>query len=280
MAKTIICAALNGPSLTRGQCPTVPFTPAELAAEAELSWQAGAACVHVYAREDGGSPSYRAERYREVVAAIRDRCPVLVSMSTGLFGVGLEERMAPVEARPDLVLLPAGTITWARYNARQRVFDYDHVFANRFTDMVALATRARELGVVPIAACYDLGHVASVRSLQDMGALPSPVAHAFVLGLTGGLAATPHQLCRLVADRDGGPWQLALGSGQSWRMLGAALALGGHLRVGLQDDQTLPSGELADGNAALVEAAATICRSMGAEPATVDDARRIHGLTI
>ena len=282
MGKTIITCAVNGATVHRGQCPTVPYTPAEIAGEAERAYEAGAAVVHVTAREDGGGPSYRVERYREVVNAIRDRCPVLVSVSTTAFGVALEERTAPLEARPDLAILPMGTMTHARYNTRQKAFDYDHVFANRFSDVITLATRARELSVATVASCYDLGHLASLRTLREMGGLLGPVRAQFVIGVTGGIAATPHSLCRLVdtARRIGDeePWWQAVAANGSWRLHAAALSLGGHLRVGFQDGLHLPTGEAADGNAALVEAAVGLCGAVGSQHATVEEARELLGL--
>ncbi|MFT7620926.1 MAG: 3-keto-5-aminohexanoate cleavage enzyme [Myxococcota bacterium] len=273
--KTIITAAINGPTLHRGLCSTVPYTPREIAEEAERAWSAGASVVHVASREDGGSLSYRVERHREVMAAIRERSPVLVSMSTAAFGVGLEERSAVLEARPDLALLPIGSAAVARYSPRQKAFDYDLVFANPFSDVVALAARATDFGVRPIVACHDLGPIHAVPNLVDMGALTPGTPHALQLGLTGGMPANPQALIRMT-ECIAGPWSVS-GSG-SWPLLAGALALGGHLRVGFEDGWTLPDGSTADSNGALVEAAVIICVAVGSQVADVDDARRILGL--
>ncbi len=275
MGNTIITAAINGPTVHRGLCPTVPYTPREIADEAERAWNAGASIVHVTAREDGGSLSYRVERHREVVQAVRERCPVLVSMSTAVFGVELEDRGAVLEARPDLALLPVGSMTLARYNPKQKAFDYDHVFANPFSAVIELASKARDFGVRCVVACHDLGHLPAVKSLVDMGALEDPVPHALIPGVTGGIPATPHGLCRLVEEVEG-PW--SAGAGGAWPLLGAALALDGHIRVGFEDGVTMPNGEAADTNASLVDAAATLCAAVGRTPASVDDARSLLGL--
>ncbi len=279
MRKTMITAALNGPTLHRGTCPTVPYEPRELADEAERVWQAGAAVVHVYAREQGGGLSYRVERFREVIQAIRARCPVLISVSSGVVGVAVEDRMAAIAARPDIVHVPMGTMTWARYNERQRKFDYDHVFANSYEDILKILTRAREVGVKVVATCYDLGHVAAVSRLVEMGALDAPVWRQFILGIAGGAPATTQTLCHLLGTISDRNWQTGVSAEAGpWRLLAASLSMGGHIRVGLQDTLLLPGGEVTDGNGALVVAAAALCRSVGTSVATVDDARDLLGL--
>ena len=180
MSKVIITAALNGLTTHRGECAKVPFTPEEIAAEAQRASDAGAAIVHVHAREDGGAPSYRSERYYEVIQAIRERCSALISVSTGAFGVSLEDRLAPVTARPDFATLPMGTMSYARYNKSTHKFDYDHVFANPFGDMIAVAERTQEHSVQIIASCYDMGHVASAEPLRDMGLSTAPTKARFL----------------------------------------------------------------------------------------------------
>lgn len=279
---TIITASLNGPIVHRGQNPTVPYMPSEIAAEAERAWNAGASVVHVHAREEGGSPSYRIERYREVVNAVRDRCPALVSVSTGAVGVSLEDRMAPLEARPDLAQLPCGTMNYARWNEKQETFDFDHVFANPYRDVLAIATRVRELSIRPIAACYDLGHVAALTNLVRMGRLETPLVRSIGVGVWGGIAGTTHNLCRMqeaTPEDLRGPWTLMTMGGMDWKLMAGALSIGGHVRAGFQDGMSLPDGELADSNGALVEATVRLIQSVGGEVATVDQAREILGIS-
>lgn len=272
----IITAALNGATVHRGQCATVPYTPAELASEAGRSADAGASVIHVHAREVGGGPSYRVERYREVIAAIRERCDVLVSVSAGAFGVSGEERRTALEARPDLVCVPMGSMSWARFNQRTRTYDYDHVFANPFGDVLAAIRRARELGVAVIPSSWDLGHTDSAGRLLDMEELQPGRHHLLGLGVTGGIAANTHNLCRMAdALPDAATWQVAAVGASAWRLRAGALSIGGHLRVGFEDGVLLPDGEVAESNGTLVEAAATLVRAVGLGPATAEDARRL-----
>ena len=302
MSRVIITAALNGPTTHRGACPGVPLTPAEIAAEAQRAYEAGAAVVHVHAREDGGAPSYRAERWRGVVNAVRERCPALVSVSTGLLGVTLQDRMCVLDSGADLASIPVGTLTYARYNSAKRAFDFDHVFANPFADVLALLGRARERGVAPLVVCSDLGHISAVEPLQDMGALRPAVAHSLLMGVSGGIQPTTHNrgtsrrstpasgarrsgppqdaavnLCRMVeAVGRGSAWQIECISPSPtlpWRMLAGAVSIGGHLRVGFQDTVHLPDGDVAESNGTLVTAAATLVRAVGFEPASVEEAR-------
>lgn len=282
MSRVIITAALNGPTTHRGACPGVPLTPAEIAAEAQRACEAGASVVHVHAREDGGATSYRAERWREVVDAVRERCDALVSVSTGLLGVTLQDRMCVLDSGADLANVPVGTLTYARYNGGKRAFDFDHVFANPFSDVLAILTRMRERAMAPIVVCSDLGHISAVEPLQDMGALRPAVAHSFLLGVSGGIQPTTHNLCRMVEAVLAGPggrgsaWQIECISPSPtlpWRMLAAAVSLGGHLRVGFQDGIHLPDGDVAESNGTLVAAAATLVRAVGLSPASVEEAR-------
>ena len=276
--KTIITAALNGSTVHRGQCPTVPYTPAEIAAEAQRAVDAGAAIVHVHAREEGGAPSYRVERYRELLAAVRERCSGLVSVSTGMLGVGLDERAIPLEARPDLATLPVGTLTVARFNERTRSFDFDHVMANPFAAVTQLASRAAELGIHVVPTCYDVGHISSVDLLSRMGQLPG-AANLYcnlTLGVMGGIPAHTTSLCHMAATMPaGGSWCTTTPGKAPWRLFAGALSLGGHLRVGFEDGHRLPNGEAAESNGNLVEAAAALIRAAGLVPASADEARQM-----
>jgi uncharacterized protein (DUF849 family) len=276
MERVVIIAALNGLTVQRGDCPTVPVSPAEIAAEAQRAAEAGASIVHIHAREDGGAPSYRTERFWELVQTIRERCNALVSVATGAFGVSVEERLCGVEARPDLATMPLGTMSFARYNPGQRCFDYDHVFANPFSDMVTVVERMRERGVQTLASCYDLGQIASVQPLIEMGVLTSSTPFNLTLGVTGGLPAHTHNLARMVqAIENKRVWCVTAVGDNSWKMRAAALSLGGHLRVGFEDGLLLPNNDVADSNGDLVGAAVQLVHALGLEVATVEDAKTL-----
>ncbi len=276
MSPVIITAALNGSTVHRGQCPTVPYTTTEIVAEAQRATEAGASIIHVHGREQGGGPSYRVELYRELVTAIRGRCDALISVSAGAFGVGLEERLTVVEARPDLVTVPMGSMSWARYNPQTRDYDYDHVFSNPFRDLRAILARAAELDVTAIPTCWDMGHVASLETVMSASGQVHAKYHLLGLGITGGIQPTVHNLCRLAdalpADAE---WQLAARGSNAWRLRAAALAMGGHVRVGFEDGSELPDGEDAESNGSLVQAAAELVQAVGLKLAKPEQARKL-----
>ncbi len=276
MSKVIITAALNGLTTHRGECPKVPFTPEEIAAEAQRAVDAGASIVHVHAREEGGAPSYRSERYYEVIQAIRDRCSVLISVSTGAFGVSLEDRLASVNARPDYATLPMGTMSYARYNKATQSFDYDHTFANPFGDMIAVAECMREKSVHVVATCYDMGHISSAVPLRDMGLWSDGEVFDLHLGVTGGISANTHNLARMASELPERSqfFVTAVGSA-AWAQRAAAVSLGGHIRVGFEDGVALPDGDEADSNGALVSSGYELIRAMGYEVAEPDDVREL-----
>jgi 3-keto-5-aminohexanoate cleavage enzyme len=271
MKGVVITAALNGALVQRSRVETVPVEPAEIAAEAQLAAEAGAAVVHVHARESGGALSYRVERYRETLMEIRQRTDALVSMTTLMPGVGLEQRLAVVDARPDIVWLPLGTNTPARFDARGGVFEGDHPFIARFSDTVRLAERALQLGVKPWLVYHDLGHVSAARALIESGMISVSSPAVFRLGLLNGIDATAHNMCRLhEALPTNGGFTLADGN---WALRAAALASGGNIRVGFEEGTALPGGETATDNAALVRAAARLATAMGREICSSDDLR-------
>lgn len=278
--KVIITDAISGVIANRKQCPAIPYTVEEYAAEAKRAYDAGAAVVHIHAREDDGSPSFRAERYGEIQRGILDACPLIINFSTGAIGIPVQDRVAHItECKPDIGALNMGSLTYAKYSKRRKAFVFDMVFANSYKDILFMLEAMNAAGVKPELECFDTGHVSGAEPLVEMGALVPALDFSFILGVTGGLKATAHHLAFQAKNiPEGSTWKSIVLSRDQWKMTGAALALGGDIRVGLEDNFYLPNGDMAGSNGDLVAQAAKMARDVGREPATVEEARQILGL--
>jgi 3-keto-5-aminohexanoate cleavage enzyme len=275
MSKVIISAALTGVLANRTQCPHIPYTPAEIAAEAGRAYDEGAAIAHIHAREDDGTPSFRPERYAEIAAAVKARCPILINFSTGAVGLSKEERVAHIPVtRPSIAALNMGSMNYALYSARRKQFLYDFVFQNPFHEISYFVQVMAESGVRPELECFDSGHIANVQPLLDQGLLKPPLQFSFIMGVLGGIPATVRDLVHQAASvPPGSAWQVVSISLEQWQMVAAALAMGGNVRVGLEDNFYLAPGQMAGSNGELVAKAARMARDVGREPASVAEAR-------
>ncbi|HYG60458.1 MAG TPA: 3-keto-5-aminohexanoate cleavage protein [Symbiobacteriaceae bacterium] len=280
MSKVIVSAALTGVLASRDQCPHIPYTPEEIALEARRAYDEGAAIVHIHAREDDGSPSFRPERYQEICAAVRARCPVLINLSTGAVGLSKEQRIAHIPyCRPDIAALNMGSMNYAIYSARRKRFLLDFVFQNPFHEISHFVQTMAEADVRPELECFDSGHIANVQPLVDQGLLQQPLQFSFIMGVLGGIPATVRDLVHQAGSIPrGSVWQVVGIGSEQWAMVAAALAMGGHVRVGLEDNFYLAPGQMASGNGALVAKAVRMARDVGREPASVEEARVLLGL--
>ncbi len=175
-----------------------------------------------------------------------------------------------------------GSLNYAKYSERRREFVFQFVFVNPFDEIIALLREMRRLGIKPEHECFDVGHVASLAPLVDMGLLDAPLHVDFVMGVLGGVPATARNLAAMADNLpDGGAghhWGV-IGIGRDqWRMVAAALALGGSVRVGLEDNFYLPDGRVAASNGELIAKARQMCEDAGRRPATVEEARALLGL--
>jgi len=282
--RVIVTAALTGVLATREQCPYLPYTPEEIGEEARRAHEAGAAVVHIHGREpESGGPTWSVDIYRRIRDEVRARSPILINFSTGGFNMGVEdeaakrERLAYVPAtRPELAALNMGSMNYAKYSAGRKAFVFDLVFPNPFGDILLAAEAMRQGGVKPELECFDLGHVANAEPLLQMGALRRPLQYSFVLGVLGGAppaAETLAAMARAIDFRD--TWEV-IGIGRAqWKLVGAALALGGNVRVGLEDNFYLDASgtQMARGNGPLVEKAVRMARDIGREPMSPAEAR-------
>ncbi len=276
--RVVITAALTGVAANRAQCPAIPYTPAEIAEEARRAYEAGAAVVHIHAREDDGGPSFRKERYAEIQAECRARAPgLLLNFSTGAIGIPMEERVAHIRhLRPEIGALNMGSMNYAKFSSKRKEFVFDFVFQNPFRDIVYLLEQMRAGGVRPELECFDLGHIGNTAPLVEMGLLAPPLQFSLILGVLGGAPPTTRNLVAMVENLPPGAIWEAIGiSHVQWRLLAAALTMGGNIRVGLEDNFYLPSGEMARSNGDLVAAAARLARDLGREPAQGAEAREV-----
>ncbi len=263
----VITVAPCGAETVRAHNPAVPYTPAEIAAEARRAFDAGARMVHVHARWDDGTPTQDAGRYRETVAAIRVAAPeLIVQVSTGgAVGMSPAERLGSLEAAPDMASLTCGSVNFGK-----------GVFENPAPLMLEFARAQLAAGVRPELEIFDLGHLDNAAWLIAKAPLDGPQHYDLVLGVPGGAAGTPRNVVAL-ADRlpPGSTWS-ATGIGRSHlAVVTTAIACGGHVRLGFEDQVELAPGRLARSNAELVERVVRLAELAGRTVATPARAREL-----
>ncbi|MCX7606879.1 MAG: 3-keto-5-aminohexanoate cleavage protein [Bacteroidia bacterium] len=276
--KVIITAALTGVLATREQCPYIPYTPEEIAEEGRRAVEAGASILHIHARQPSGAPAYDIETYRQILEEVRKRCPeVIINFSTGAVGIPREERIHHITAlKPDMAALNMGSMNYAIYSPKAKQFYHDFVFQNPFRDIQYFLEKMVEAGTLPEMEAFDCGHIHNATPFIDMGLLKPPYVFSFVMGVLGGIPATTENLIHQARSvPPGSHWQVIGIGRKQWALAAAAITLGGHIRVGLEDNFYLPEGEMAHSNGALVEAAVKLTRTLGREPATIEEARTL-----
>ena len=210
----IISCSISGAIANRDQCPAIPYTPEEYAAEARRAVDEGASQIHIHARTPDGIPSYEIEDFRAITEAILAEVDdVIVNYSTGAIGVPMEKRLAYLrELKPDVAALNMSSMNYAKYSRRRKDFVFKAVFENSFDTIIEFITAMNELGIQPEHECFDAGHVANLDPLLDMGLLTPPLQISLVMGVTGGIrpdAAQRHLHVRPDSRRPRGPEQLA-----------------------------------------------------------------------
>jgi uncharacterized protein (DUF849 family) len=282
MSKTIISAALTGVLATREQCPAIPYTPKEIGEESERASDAGAAIVHIHARTPDGAPDWSVETFAEIFAEVRARTDAIINFSTGAVGIPPEERIAHIrDLRPEMAALNMGSMNYAIYSEKRKVFYHDHVFANPFHDIQFFLEIMNGAGVRPEMECFDAGHIGNTRPLIDMGVLEPPLQFSLIMGVLGGIPGTTRHLVDQVDGLPAGSHWQVIGIGlNQWPLVAAAITMGGNVRVGLEDNFYIEGGRMAKSNGELVEKAARICRDLGREVATAAEARAQLGLDV
>jgi uncharacterized protein (DUF849 family) len=281
----VISCSISGVIANRDQCPAIPYTPEEYAAEARRAVDEGASQIHIHARTPDGTPSYEIEDFQAITEAILAEVgDVIVNYSTGAIGIPIEKRLEYLRAcKPDVAALNMSSMNYAKYSKRRKDFVFKAVFENSFDTIVEFLTEMKALGIKPEHECFDSGHVANLDPLLDMGLLEEPLQISLVMGVTGGIRPTPRNVTLMSDQIPGGPegpnqWQaIGISRGQ-WRLLAAALVLGGNVRAGVEDNLYLPNGEMCRSNGDLIAKARQMAEDIGRRAATVAEARELLGV--
>ena len=280
----MITCSISGAIANREQCPAIPYTPEEYAAEARRIVDEGGVHIHIHARTREGAPSYEIEDFQAIKDAILDEVGdrAIINFSTGTIGVPVAKRIAYLEAcRPEVAALNMGSMNYAKYSRSRKDFVFKMVFTNPFDEIIELLEAMNELQIKPEHECFDVGHVGSLAPLIDMGVLHTPLHVDCVMGVTGGIPPSARNLAAMVdnippnASGVGAKshWGVIGISRDQWMLVSAALTLGGSIRVGLEDNLYLPSGEMARSNGELIAKARQMTEDMGRRPASVEEAR-------
>ncbi len=277
----VITCAISGAIANREQCPAIPYTPDEYGAEAKRIVDEGGVMIHIHARTPEGIPSYEIDDFAAITEAIRSSVDdVIINYSTGTVGVSIEKRVAYLEAlKPEVAALNMGSMNYAKYSKSRKEFVFKTVFENSFDEIIELLTALNANGIKPEHECFDIGHVGSLHPLVDMGLLKQPLHIDCVMGVLGGIPASKNNMAAMVDNMpDQSHWGVVGISRDQWMLIEAALDLGGSIRVGLEDNLYLPSGEMADSNGELVAVARQMTEAAGRRPATVAEARGLLGI--
>ena len=281
----IISCSISGVIANRDQCPAIPYTPEEYAAEARRAVDEGASQIHIHARKPDGTPSYEIEDFQAITEAILAEVgDVIVNYSTGAIGIPIEKRIEYLRAcRPDVAALNMSSMNYAKYSRRRKDFVFKAVFENSFDTIIEFLTAMKELGIKPEHECFDSGHVANLDPLVDMGLLEPPLQISLVMGVTGGIRPTPRNVTLMSDQIPGGPdgpnqWQVIGISRDQWKLLASSLVLGGNVRAGVEDNLYLPNGEMCKSNGELIAKARQMAEDIGRRPASVGEARELLGV--
>jgi 3-keto-5-aminohexanoate cleavage enzyme len=278
----VITCSISGAIANREQCPAIPYTPQEYAAEARRIVDEGGVHIHIHARKPDGTPSYEIEDFQAITDAIREEVgdAAIINYSTGTIGVPLAKRIEYLRAcRPEVAALNMGSMNYAKYSRSKKQFVFNMVFENPFTEIIELLEAMNELGIKPEHECFDVGHVGSLAPLIDMGVLKKPLHVDCVMGVVGGIPPTARNLAAMVDNIPGeaggskSHWGVIGISRDQWMLVSAALTLGGSIRVGLEDNLYLPDGTMARSNGELIAKARQMTEDMGRRPASVQEAR-------
>lgn len=265
----VLTAAIVGAEITRAQTPHLPITAREIADEAARCREAGAAVIHLHVRNADGTPTQSTERFAEAIAAIRAKTDCIVQTSTGgAVGMSIDERAQPLSCKPEMATLNCGTINFG-----------DEVFVNTRAQIRDLAARIKEAGSIAELECYEVGHVEEALKLLAENAIAPPLHFQFVMGVAGAIGAREEHvryLRGLIPEH--ASWAVAAVGRHQQPLTEAAMRLGGHARVGLEDNIYLEKGVLSEGSAPLVKRAAEYARSIGRNPVEPTRARVLLGL--
>ncbi|MBK5959202.1 3-keto-5-aminohexanoate cleavage protein [Rhodoplanes elegans] len=300
MSKLVVTAAITGGIHVPSLSPHFPYLPDMVIDQAVGAARAGAAVVHIHARDPkDGRPSSDICVFRDIAAGIHAQCDAAICVTTGGgLGMSPEERVKPVGIlRPELASLNAGSMNFAIHRLADKIetpkFDWeipylksteDLIFPNTFRSITAFTQAMDAVGTKPELEIYDVGMINNVKYLLDVGVLKAPLYLQFVMGILGGIAATPENLvfmvetARKVIGAENFVWSCCAAGRAQLPMTLLAMTMGGNVRVGLEDNLYMGPGRLAKSSAEQVETIVRIARELSLEIASADEARNILGL--
>ena len=266
MDKLIISVGVNGGELSRADTPYLPLTTGEIIESVVGVHQAGGAAAHVHVRDAKGRPSQDLELYRAVVDGVRERCDIILNLTTDIRRRGGD---ATLSLGPEIASFPGGSVNYK-----------DSLLEARLPKMRELAKRTREFSVKPELEIFHEGMIHQCLTLADEGLLDGPLYFQFLLGLDGGAPPDARSLIRMVDSLPpGAVWGVAgIGTRAGIDMVMLGMLLGGHVRVGIEDHTEYLPGRLATSNAELVERVARLAAEYGREVASPDEARALLGI--
>ena len=271
MEKLIITACICGAEVTKAHNPAVPYTVDELVREAKSAYDAGASIIHLHVREDDGTPTQDAGRFKDCREAIQAACPdVIIQPSTGgAMGMSNDERLQPITLNPEMATLDCGTCN----------FGGDEIFVNTKNMIKDFAKKMAARGIKPEIEVFDKGMIDMALRLHKKGYIQAPMHFDFVMGVNGGISGEPRDLLfmreSIPADAT---WTVAGVGRYEFPMITMGILMGGHVRVGFEDNVYLAKGVLAKTNGELVAKAVRIAKELGRDIASPSEARKILGL--
>ena len=282
--KLVISAALAGSMTMKGQNPAVPYTPEEFGEEAKKCYDAGARTVHIHARDPNtGFPTPDLERIRAVIDAIHEKAPEIIINITSSVGLTLEQRIAPTQTfKPLLASLNTNSMNFGigNFKTGEVMANADGVFRNTFHIIQNLAKAMKEAKTKPELEVYDFGGLYNILFLDKQeGLFEHPLHFQFVFGTLGGVPFSYQNLAGFLNLMPPGcSWSVCGVAKDQFRAGLCAAAMGGHIRVGLEDNIRVPDGQLAKGSWEQIEWAAKVAKLAGREVATSDETRKIFNL--
>jgi len=282
MEKLIVTAALTGAQQGKAANPNIPEQPEEIVQQAIECRQAGAAIVHIHARDKDGRPTADVEVFRRIFEPLKEKTDLVICLSTGgARTLPLQQRVAMIPAfKPDLASYNIGSAMQGIYDFKNKRWIVDFTMAQSFADLEFIGRTMLENGTKPELEIYDWGMINNALLFRNMGVLKEPLHFSFVMGMPGQTtSATPKNLLHLVESIPSGSTFQVMGIGQhQFPMVTMGMLMGGHIRVGLEDNLYIERGKLAQSNAQLVEKAIHIARELGREIATPQEARKFLSL--
>ncbi len=268
MEKLIITTAICGAEVTKENNPAVPYTVKEIGDEAQKAYEAGSSIIHLHVRDDKGQPTQDIERFRACIDEIKSRCPdVIIQPSTGgAVGMSNEERLQPIYLNPEMATLDCGTCN----------FGGDDIFVNSENTIKEFAIKMKDMNIKPEIEVFDKGMIDSAIRLFKKGYIKDNMHFNFVMGINGGISASYRDLLFLKESIPENATFTVAGIGKyEFEMAALSILIGGHVRVGFEDNVYISKGVLAKSNAELVKKAVEISRVLGRDIASCEDARRI-----